>query len=52
VKREELRALTDEEAVAVCDVLLENADEFYVNPRMKTSSGLVEQQRIFLRARR
>ncbi|HEX4668128.1 MAG TPA: hypothetical protein VH207_16175 [Chthoniobacterales bacterium] len=39
VKREELRALADEEAQAICDILLENADEFYVNPRMKTSSG-------------
>ncbi len=52
VKRAELRALTDEDAQAVCDVLLANADEFYIRPQMKTSSGLVEQQRIFMRARR
>jgi hypothetical protein len=52
VKREELRALSDEEAQAACDLLLANADEFYVPPQMKTSSGLVEQQRIFMRARR
>jgi uncharacterized protein YcbX len=52
VKREELRALSDEEALAVCDILLAEADEFYIPPRAKTSSGLVEQQRIFMRARR
>jgi len=52
VKREELRALSDEEAQAACDLLLANADEFYVPPQMRTSSGLVEQQRIFMRARR
>ncbi len=51
VKREELRALTDDEALDACDIVLANAEEFYVSPQMKTSSGLVEQQRIFMRAR-
>lgn len=50
VKREELRALTDADVLANCDLLLADADQFYVSPRMKTSSGLVEQQRIFMRA--
>ncbi len=50
VKREELRALTDEQVLATCDLLLADADKFYIPPKMKTSSGLVEQQRIFMRA--
>lgn len=50
VKREELRALTDEDVLAACDLLLADADQFYVPPKLKTSSGLVEQQRIFMRA--
>ncbi len=50
VKREELRALTDADVLATCDLLLADADKFYVSPGAKTSSGLVEQQRIFMRA--
>lgn len=52
VKRAELRALTEHDVLAACDLLLADADHFYIPPRMKTSSGLVEQQRIFMRARR
>ncbi len=50
IKREEMRALTDEDVLAACDLLLADADEFYVAPENKISSGLVEQQRIFMRA--
>lgn len=50
VKREELRALTDEEAQATSDLLLEDVANFYIPPRQKDFSGLVEQQRIFMRA--
>lgn len=51
VKREELRALTDEEAQATSDLLLEGVAEFYIPPRQRDFSGLVEQQRIFAKAR-
>ncbi|MBA3961629.1 MAG: hypothetical protein H0X40_06980 [Chthoniobacterales bacterium] len=51
IKREELRALTDADVLANCDLLLAEADKFYIPLKMKISSGLVEQQRIFMRAR-
>ncbi len=51
VKRQELRAMTDEEVLETCDLLLADADRFYIAPHYQSSSGLVEQQRIFQRAR-
>lgn len=49
VRREELRRLTDEEAVAAAEVLLDLVRHL---PSRQGVSGLVEQQRIFARARR
>lgn len=51
VKRQELQAMTEEEVLETCDMLLADADQFYIAPRFRSSSGLVEQQRIFQRAR-
>ena len=45
---DELRALTDEKALRMADAVL----SIPVANRRRTSSGLVEQQRIFQRARK
>ena len=52
VKREELRAMTDEDAKKASDILLQEVAGFYRAPKTLTSSGLVEQQRWFARARK
>lgn len=49
VRRRELRRLTEEEALAAAEALLDL--ERYLPPRTD-GSGLVEQQRIFARVRR
>jgi hypothetical protein len=51
VKRRELRAMTDEDVLNACDLLLEDAISFYRSPKTVKNSGLVEQQRLFARAR-
>jgi hypothetical protein len=52
VKREELQAMTEEEACAASDMLL-SMGPFPESGRARSeTSGLVEQQRIFMRARR
>ena len=50
VKREELRALTDADVLANCDLLLADADPFYVSHTMKPPRGFVEPQHIFIPA--
>jgi len=49
VRRQELRRLTDQEALAAAEALLDL--ERHLPPR-REGSGLVEQQRIFARGRR
>lgn len=51
VKREELQALTDEEAVASFNALDMPPEPVYRFPDREQSLGFVEQQRIFGRAR-
>jgi hypothetical protein len=48
IRRDELRRLTDEEALAAVDELL---DLLRLLPPPSGTSGLVEQQRLFARAR-
>ncbi|MFN8525984.1 MAG: hypothetical protein U0821_23020 [Chloroflexota bacterium] len=50
-KRRELAAMTDEEAMAISEMLLAMADPATLPPERWTYSGLVEQQRIFHRRR-
>ncbi len=52
VKREELRAMTDEDAVAAFNALDMPPELAYRSPERANSNGLVEQQRIFQKARR
>ncbi len=48
IKREELRALSEEEAFDQAELLGESmADEIWIDSRRSTASGLVEQQRLF-----
>ncbi len=51
VKREELRALTDEEAVAAFNALDMPPELVYRSRARQESLGFVEQQRIFGKAR-
>lgn len=51
VKREELRAMTDEDAVAAFNALDMPLDLVWRSPERIDSSGLVEQQRIFQKIR-
>ncbi len=48
-RRRELRELTDEQALAAAEELLDVACHL---PRKRAGSGLVEQQRLFARARK
>lgn len=50
VNRDELRRMTDAEALTAADQLLDMLR--FLPARQDTSSGLVEQQRIFARLRR
>ena len=52
VKREELRNMTDEDAVAAFNALDMPPDLVWRSPERIDGSGLVEQQRIFNKARR
>lgn len=52
VKREELRAMTDEDAVAAFNALDMPPDLVWRSPERENSEGLIEQQRIFSKARR
>ncbi len=51
VKRRELRAMTDEDAVAAFNALDMPPELVWRSPERIDSSGLVEQQRIFQKAR-
>jgi hypothetical protein len=51
VKRQELGRMTEEDVLNACDLLLEDAISFYRSPKTVKNSGLVEQQRLFARAR-
>lgn len=48
-KRQELRGLDDDEAARRTDLLVAASRTAWVDPQRQTSSGLVEQQRIFRR---
>ena len=52
VKREELRAMTDAQAIAAFNSLDTPPEFGYRNPERLNSEGLIEQQRIFRKARR
>ena len=53
IKREELRAMTEEEALLrVQRVMNSRAANRWIRPDRRTSSGLIEQQRLFARLRR
>jgi len=52
VRRDELRRLTPEQALAASDDLLSLGDQLPLPPRRWTASGLVEQQRLLHRGRR
>jgi len=52
VERAELRRLTDAEALRLADALLGAVPIAEVEQARRTSSGFVEQQRLFSRARR
>ncbi|HWO17778.1 MAG TPA: hypothetical protein VNO30_03345 [Kofleriaceae bacterium] len=52
IEAEELRQLDADEALCLSDALLEATPLEAVDPRRRTWSGLVEQQRLFARARR
>jgi hypothetical protein len=52
IKREELRAMTDEQAIAAFNALDMPPELVYRSPERLNGSGLVEQQRIFGKARR
>ena len=50
MKREELRAMTEEEALRrVAAVMNSRADDGWIRPDRRNTSGLVEQQRLFMR---
>ncbi len=48
IRREELRSLTDERCRSQCHALMELGE---LDPRKRPTNGLVEQQRIFMKAR-
>lgn len=48
-KRRELRALTEKEAIATADMLLDMKSNGWSPPERRVSSGFVEQQRLFAR---
>ena len=52
VKREELRAMTDAQAIAGFNSLDTPPEFGYRSPERANSEGLIEQQRIFRKARR
>jgi hypothetical protein len=52
VERRELRALTDQEALRLADALLAAVPIEEASRQRREHSGLVEQQRLFARARR
>ena len=52
VKREELHALTDEDAVDAFNALDMPPELVWRSPERANSEGLIEQQRIFNKARR
>ncbi len=48
IKRAELRAMTDEEAAArAIRVMNARVSDRWINPKRCSSSGLIEQQRLF-----
>jgi len=47
IKKEELRALTDAQAAEDAETILSTSVEDWTPESRKTSSGLVEQQRLF-----
>jgi hypothetical protein len=51
IRRQELRALTDEQALRAAGDLLALADLIPMSERRRTSSGLVDQQALFHRRR-
>ncbi|MDZ4718482.1 MAG: hypothetical protein SH847_08520 [Roseiflexaceae bacterium] len=52
IKREELARMTDAEALRAANDLLMLAKDAYKDPRFRRYSGLVEQQRLFMKARK
>jgi len=50
IKRDELRALSEEEGTRRAILVMEaRAHEYGENPRPRKASGLIEQQRLFMR---
>jgi hypothetical protein len=52
IEEDELRKLDDDTALRMADALLAATPREAIEPSRHTSSGLVEQQRLFSRARR
>jgi len=52
LRRTEIRSLTHEEALSASDDLLSLSDRVPLSPARWSTSGLVEQQRLFSRGRR
>lgn len=51
IKKEELRAMTEEEALSATEIVLDSEVDNYLPEWCKTSSGLIEQQRYFRKGR-
>ena len=49
IKRDELAQMSDAEALRASDDLLSLAPYAYKDPRYRTYSGLIEQQRLFMK---
>jgi hypothetical protein len=52
IEEDELRRLDGDEALRLADALLAATPREAIDPSRRTSSGFVEQQRLFARARR
>ena len=51
IKREELARMTDAEALVIAHRVLALSDPLYYDERRRTTSGLIEQQRWFMKFR-
>lgn len=51
IKRDELRALTDEDECDQAKALMASVGDFWIEPRRLDSFGLIEQQRIISKGR-
>jgi len=52
MRRESLRRLSEEDALAATEALLSLADSAFVPPRRRATSGLIQQQALLQRLRR